>query len=403
MTTFKLFVRKCFGERGERLVRCLVVCAVVYCGLSMAGWRLTIAPSVLCLMAGVFSGGVMLRALMAMDNMVELRHLLMLPCAEHAIVQGYVGAMAVYTLLTKTLPLLAVLLAITMWSWQTVLIALAYALNGVLLAVVFASAQRIRLFIALWILFLLVMLFLCADDTALFLLLALSAVVTVCVLFRISAYALWRQDSSVHTRRYAQHGLMLRYFLRYLFAHKNYLVNTVALWGVAVVMPFFLQDFSEAFFVAPFGFAILTLNTPLGILLSTDPTLERAVRTLPNGIRCFCVPYVGLLFMLNLIADVIYMVSWQCVIGGVDLYIVATALYFAAQSALFSVWLEWQHPLRNWRIESDLWHHPRKYFVPGLMLCLAVFLGSWPFLLVAFYILFVLECVAALRYIMKKT
>ncbi len=48
------------------------------------------------------------------------------------------------------------------------------------------------------------------------------------------------------------------------------------------------------------------------------------------------------------------------------------------QSALLSVLLEWLHPLRNWKIENDLWHHPRKYIVPFIMMLIAGLIGMWP-------------------------
>ena len=48
-----------------------------------------------------------------------------------------------------------------------------------------------------------------------------------------------------------------------------------------------------------------------------------------------------------------------------------TAAAFALLSASGSVLLEWYCPIREWKIESDLWHHPRKYIVPAVMLLLA--------------------------------
>ena len=119
MTTFDYFLRKYFGARGKRLGRTLVVCAVVYSGLAATEWRVAISPFVLCLMTSVFSGGAMLRALAAADGQTELRHLLMLPENARDIVRGYIGALALYTLATKTLPLLAILLAVSAWSAQT--------------------------------------------------------------------------------------------------------------------------------------------------------------------------------------------------------------------------------------------------------------------------------------------
>ena len=55
--------------------------------------------------------------------------------------------------------------------------------------------------------------------------------------------------------------------------------------------------------------------------------------------------------------------------------LVGIAFGFALLSAIGSVLLEWFCPLRNWKIESDLWHHPRKYVVPGIMMLLAGVVG----------------------------
>jgi len=54
------------------------------------------------------------------------------------------------------------------------------------------------------------------------------------------------------------------------------------------------------------------------------------------------------------------------------------AVLFALQSAVLSVLLEWLYPIRGWKTENGLWHHPRKYIVPLLMISAAVFVGTWP-------------------------
>ena len=127
----------------------------------------------------------------------------------------------------------------------------------------------------------------------------------------------------------------------------------------------------EARFVLPIGFAILSLNTPLCILLSCDPALEQAVRFLPGQQRAFCVPYCLFIFGCNLAADIIFLCSWQIQIGGIVPLYALTAAAFALSSAIGAVLLEWYCPIRGWKIESDLWHHPRKYVVPAVMLLLA--------------------------------
>ena len=87
------------------------------------------------------------------------------------------------------------------------------------------------------------------------------------------------------------------------------------------------------------------------------------------------------LFGCNMAANGIYLCSWQIQKGSVAAPMVAGALFFALQSAILSVLLEWLCPIRDWKIESDLWHHPRKYVVPAGMLLLAGGVGAWPMLL----------------------
>ena len=123
----------------------------------------------------------------------------------------------------------------------------------------------------------------------------------------------------------------------------------------------------------PLGFAILCQNTPICILLSCDPDLERAVRTLPGQVARFCSRYCLFIFTVHIIVNSTCLCSWQIQYGNVTGWDFFIALLFAMQSAILSVFLEWQYPIRGWKIESDLWHHPRKYSrFPGLRLR-----GAW--------------------------
>ena len=79
-------------------------------------------------------------------------------------------------------------------------------------------------------------------------------------------------------------------------------------------------------------------------------------------------------------ADVIYLISLKLQNGDVTGLTVLTAFCFAMQSAVCSVLLEWYYPVRGWKLESDLWHHPRKYLVPGLMVIFAGAVGMVPWL-----------------------
>lgn len=94
--------------------------------------------------------------------------------------------------------------------------------------------------------------------------------------------------------------------------------------------------------------------------------------------------------------DVIFLLSWQIQNGGVTVLMISGAVFFALQSAVLSVLLEWFYPIRDWKIESDLWHHPRKYVVPMVMLLLAGAVSAWPVLLPVLLVLLALETVVLL-------
>lgn len=69
----------------------------------------------------------MLHALRARTQAAQLRHLLMLPVDNSALAYGYVSALAAYVLLTRTAPLLALMLAVLDWQEKTLLTALLMA------------------------------------------------------------------------------------------------------------------------------------------------------------------------------------------------------------------------------------------------------------------------------------
>jgi len=328
--TFKAVAKKLFGVKYERLTRTLFIYLIVFWGLHIADFQVQIATAILYLMSGTFSAGIMWQALSSEDNRENMKNAFMLPFEERSLVCSYVAALGAYTLLTKTAGLLAVLWAVSAWSWAEILGSILCSLASVL---------------------------------------AVSCLYPL-HLGRMDAYAFYVRSGNHRRIKKTSRHCVWRYLFRYLMAHKNYLFNAAAMWGVACVLPVLFGQL-ERRFILPVGFAILSLNTPICILLSCDPALEQAVRFLPGQQWAFCTPYCLFIFGCNLIADAIFLCSWEIQRGGITGLAVFTAVLFALLSASGSVLLEWYCPIRGWKIESDLWHHPRKYVVPVIMLLLA--------------------------------
>ena len=219
-------------------------------------------------------------------------------------------------------------------------------------------------------------------------------IIALLLLQNTDVYSFYRPEGEKkRTPKTHRHGSVRRYFLRYLEDHKNYLANTGIVWCAACILPMIFRQM-ESMFAVLIGFAVLTLNTPICILLSCDRSLEQAVRFLPGQKQAFCIPYCLFIFSCNVTADMIFLCSWQIQAGGATAWMFITAVCFSLQSAICSVLLEWFYPIRKWKTESDLWHHPRKYVVPGFMMLLAGMIGTIPEATILFLILLGMEMIS---------
>ena len=389
--TGKAFAKKLFGAKYERLSRTLLIDVIIFWGLYIAGFQVQIAASVRILMLSAFTAGVMWQAFSSRDNAVELKHMLMLPQHDREFVFSYVAVLGTYTVLTKTGLLLAVLLAVSAWKPIELAGMAISMLHAVLMAAAAYSQRKYWHAGGLWGVAIVSAILFLGSRSWFGLLLLANSLVSILILWKAEVYAFYQGESEKsHAIKQRKRGSLWRYFFRYLSCHRNYLVNTAVMWCVAIVMPYFLREMA-GMSVVPVGFAILSLNTPICILLSCDRDLEQAVRFLPGQKRRFCIPYCLFIFSCNMAADMIFLLSWQIQNNGITALMIAGAVFFALQSAVLSVLLEWFYPIRGWKIESDLWHHPRKYVVPVVMLLLAGAVCARPVLLYVLLVLLAVE------------
>ena len=396
--TCKAFAKKLFGAKYERLSRTFFIYLIVFWGLYIAGWKVQIAPFIRYLMVGALTAGMMWQALSAKDIAVEMKHMMMLPFECRKFVFSYVADIGVYTVLIKTAALLAVLLAVSVWRPTEILASVICIIHAILMTAAVYYLKKYWYAGSLWAAVIAAVVLFWGNKPWLILLLCVNSIFAALLLCKADGYDFYRRENEKsQTIKRREHGSVWRYFFRYLRFHKNYLFNTAVMWCVALLLPYFLGEI-EGVFVVPIGFAILSLNTPVCILLSCDRDLEQAVRFLPGQRRAFCIPYCLFLFLCNMAADVIFLCSWQLQSNGVTATMIIAAMFFALQSAILSVMLEWFYPIRDWKIESDLWHHPRKYIVPGMMLLLAGAVGAWTSLIPVLMILLVVEAVILLLF-----
>lgn len=395
-TIFKAFSKNLFGAKYERLTQTIFIYPILFWGLYIADFKVRISPFILYLMVTSFTAGVMWQALSSEDNAANMQNMIMLPFEGREFIFSYIGAMGIYTFLTKTMALLVILLAVSVWNRIEILSSILCAVNAILMAAAIFSVRRYWYVGTLWLTVIFVSIFFGWEKLWFIPMLSANSTLAFLLLQSTNGYTFYFQKSKdSSTVRGRKHLFVWTYFFRYLKDHKNYLMNIAIMWCIACILPLFFQQM-DSLFVIPIGFAILSLNTPVCILLSCDHALEQAVRFLPGQKKTFCIPYCLFIFLCNITADMFFLFSWQIQIGGVTVLMVIAAIFFAMQSAVFSVLLEWFYPIRRWKIESDLWHHPRKYIVPAIMLLLAGIVGTLPLTAFVLIILLTVEVSALL-------
>ena len=380
MSAAKAICKQLFGAKHERVVRSLLVSAILFFSLFCAGVSIQIAPAILYLTATVFSAGIMWKTISSNRHAKTFMGLFMLPFPRSGLTLSYVLSFAAFTLITKTFLVLALLFAVGGWSAAQIVTALLCAVNGCLLAAAWYAMMICKrwLFVTIWALCIAAAIFLAPVALVTAVACIVSIVIALILLMRTDAYVFYRLR---HTRQVVNHksgtASVFVYLLRYMLSNVNYLVNTVALCAFACVLPFILGQF-DGFNNMPMGFAVLSLNTPICTLISGDPDTDQGLRTIPGQVTRFCSQYCLFIFCVNGLISGVYLMCWQLRNGGVGYVELLNAVLFALQSAIFSVALEWVRPLRGWKVETDLWHHPRKYLVPAVMMLIAGVIGMLP-------------------------
>ncbi|MBD5527694.1 MAG: hypothetical protein HDR02_04685 [Lachnospiraceae bacterium] len=381
MNILKALLKQLLGAKYERVVKSLAACLILYLAVHTAGVNMKIATFILYLTSTALTASIMWQALCSSGNADRMAGLFVLPFTNREMTFSFVLAFAGYTLLTITFPVLALFFAVHEWSVLHIAVALLCACNGCFMTAAWytmTKKRKLMPFVVLWCVGMLLAIFFVQEVMVFALIVLASLFLSFLRLLTADAYVFYRPASAKPlTRRTKGTGSVLLYLLRYLITNKNYLLNTVGLCVVGGILPMILGQF-EGLNVMPLGFAILCLNTPICILLSCDRSLEQAVRVLPRQAGHFCTRYSFFLFCVNMAVSSVYLVAWQIQRGGVGGMEIMAAVLIALQSAVLSVLLEWFQPIRNWKIESDLWRHPRKYVVPLIMLPVAGLIGMWP-------------------------
>lgn len=404
--TFFVYLKKLLGKRGACAGKSLLNCGIITAASYAFYDSIAIKEKILYLILFTFTSGIMWKTLSSEEITVDIRGILLLPVPGSSVVRSCIAALAVYTVISKTSLLLTGLTILSGFEPWKITNGLLCASNACLCTTVIYFLLRSRTdtgYIGAAILTALELtLTLGTEKYTMALLSLLSLGIMMLLLQKADPCSFGSPHSKTHKIKSSRTGIIkkgdvFRYLFRYMSSHGNYTVNTLALCGLALMFSFFLPQMGGVSLM-PMGFALLTLNTPVSILLSQDPKLCRGIHMFPGQLRQFAVPYGVFTAFHLLIPESVYFISCALRYSQVGWTQAITALLFILHSALLLIILEWKFPITKWKIESDLYHHPRKYCIPVIMLLCSAVISTWP---ETMYILILLLAAEAICLIIK--
>ena len=368
---FKLLARKLLGERYSGAVKSVLVSVILGCGLHQTGVVLPLAQSVLILSAVCFSGSIIVQTLVSRENACCLKGLFAMPHNDRRTLWEYAAAIGAYVLCTRTSILAALLFAFIKLSPIDIVIfflCFLYALFGGMAA--YGLFRRMPVVSVLLAAAPVLMALLLPKGIPAVIAFAAADLVAGILFSVLHLDDFYVQESSklkgaVH-RSKTPKMLILRYIVRYFLANKAYLVSMLGM----IVFGCFFAIMTEKQGIAMgcgFGLAFVSLNTPLTTIVSANRGLNRKLSALPDKTNRFFVPYAVVQFCCNILVYTLFLCVFAAVGGKTGIRAVLTALLFAAESAVFAAFLEDRFPITKWKTEPDLWHHPRKYILPVLL------------------------------------
>lgn len=368
---FKILSIKLFGKKYEKIIKSLLICIIVYAGLSGLEQNIPVAHSIIMFINLVFSATIMIQFLGSKDNADYLKGYFAMPFEKKSFVPEYAAAMGTYVLFTKTLLVYSLICAFTKIQPVDILLIITEYIFVCLAAMTAFAYFSDKKYISLAVGALsIAMCFLLPKSPLSAAAYIAAAFLLMLVLFKTDPYRFTatRSDNLKKAKSSGKSGFLIpKYILRYFLSNRSYIVSQVI---ILVFIGFFTINMKKSGFDKgiTMGLALITMNTPLSIIVSSNRGLSAKLDSMPSKFRNFFFPYACFLFVYYIIISAVLITALS--FFGIPFSVIsaAAAILFSAQASAATAFMEHKKPITNWKVETDLLHHPRKYIVPGILI-----------------------------------
>lgn len=368
---FEILAPKLLGKRYEKVLKCIFAAAVVFFGFKSMGYSIHVSQKVILFSNLFFSGTIIMQVLNSEDNARYLRGVFAMPFAEKNFLTGYAAVTGIYVFFTKSILMYVLIMAfsdsISVMSGMLIAVNFVFICLGTMIVYAFLHDRAYISFItaAAGI----ALCFILPENAIALLVYAVADVFLLFAVNRINPYRFMKTASGKKRRQKNISGFnfpVLKYILRYVLSNKSYLISTAIIIIFSSYLSWSVKDMGVRN-GSLIGMAMLSVNTPLAVIVSSSRTLKKKLCSMPDSIRSFYIPYAAVLFLYYILAYSILIMILYFIKTDITWISFLAAFLYSLQASVITVFMEYKYTLTKWSTESDLWHNPRKYIIPVIL------------------------------------
>lgn len=166
----------------------------------------------------------------------------------------------------------------------------------------------------------------------------------------------------------------------------NYFTNSLVMDGAfftnlifgMVFIAYLIMQNTNVHVIVPLIFTIISINSPIATLISSDRGMLKQIKSLPNSRYIYMMYFRLLLVYFSSMNGFIFLILIYLNIITANLFTVFFIAVLILFESIFSTILEIRFPIKKWYLKKDIWKNPRKYILAAIVY-LFTFLFSFLF------------------------
>lgn len=360
---YRVFFKKFFGAKYEMIFVAILTCFFMY--IISKNVFYDISFDMYLLANTILSVILSYQTITSNDNNESFKRLFTYPLNPNEFKIKYIISVLIYSISTRSLILFIVYCNVSGFNIKNFVVFLVNTITITLLMIAIFLLKHDNKKLS-YILSTIEIFFYMTFENINLLLISyfINLVISIFIIAKSDVF-LFRYEKNIKNKKIStKHTTFLMYVVRYFTFNKSYILSWISvfiiIFGVANI------DISlDINRYVLYLFVMLIYNTPLSIVISSNKSLQDKIKSFPNKIIMFYVPYFLIIFLLNL-----FITSLFIFINNIDLNNIYKLMHLliCIQHSLIVVFLEYKFPVKKWNTETELWNNPRKYIPISFLL-----------------------------------